>query len=417
MKTAANVVQIEAEPQAETNIALLMETDPGIVIRETAKWEALRERIKSDIAAQVPDLTTKKGQDAIRKLAADVTRTKTAVDRARKQMTEEFRLKTAEVNKVGGEIVDNLDSLAELARRPLTEWEDAEKKRTVFVDSELTRLRSASTVLASETSAQIAERLALLQSEEFNKAIFCDDWDEADRLKQVAVVRLEEAHARLLKEESDKAELDQLRAERAKREWADKILQHIKNARMGFIDGQPYPYVIIVRELEEKICAEDVDPEYRDQIEVARMEALQFVRQVHQESERTREEQRQAEQQQLQQEAAQRAADEAAARVQREAEEALVEERRKHQAELDRIERDRKAEADTLAAEQKRKDDEALRQKQEDERRAANVAHRSKIMGAAKEALMTVAGLDEETARKVVRVISAGSIPNTTIAF
>jgi colicin import membrane protein len=48
--------------------------------------------------------------------------------------------------------------------------------------------------------------------------------------------------------------------------------------------------------------------------------------------------------------------------------------------------------------------------------RAADKAHRAKIMKAAKEAIMTC-GIDEEAAKKVVLLIRAGEVPNVSLAF
>lgn len=396
----------------EAGTALQVEADPAVVLRDPEKLTALYKRIDAKIAAHVPDLTTEKGRKATASLAFQIARTKTGIEAAAKKMTEEYRKATAEVNATRNEIVEQLEAKQKLARKPLTDWEDAEKARVERVTAELTRLRSAAIISIDETSSSIAERIATLQAEEFDREAFQDEWDEADRLKQMAIVRLEESHARILQEEADKAELDRLREEQAKRNFADSILDHINQARMGFIGGQPYPFVMIVRELEEKVRSSEVAPEYQDRVEAARTEALRFVKEAHAEGERRREAEAKAEQQRREKEAAEKAVADAERKA-RDEKEALE---CKHQAELDRIERERKAEADRIAQEQAAKDAEAKRKADEEARRAANVAHRIKIKTAAKKAIIDL-GAGEDLAIKIVQAIVAGEVPAVVMQF
>ncbi|RIJ15994.1 hypothetical protein D1227_06215 [Henriciella mobilis] len=97
-----------------------------------------------------------------------------------------------------------------------------------------------------------------------------------------------------------------------------------------------------------------------------------------------------------------KAADEAAEAERRKHEAALEEERRKSeaaQAELDRQKREREQEAAAKA------------------KREADQAHRSKIMTAAKEAIMEHGGIGEDRAKKIVLAIVAGSVPNVEVRF
>ena len=96
--------------------------------------------------------------------------------------------------------------------------------------------------------------------------------------------------------------------------------------------------------------------------------------------------------------AAQRAADEARAKAQAEIDAANAA-RASAQAELDR-----------QAAEQ-------AKAKREEAAREADKAHRSKVMKAAKEAIIEHGGVDEESAKKIVLAITAGSVPSVTLRF
>lgn len=52
-----------------------------------------------------------------------------------------------------------------------------------------------------------------------------------------------------------------------------------------------------------------------------------------------------------------------------------------------------------------------------EEKRAENRAHRSRIMAAAKVAIMKHGGVEEEAARKIVLAIGAGEVPAVAITF
>lgn len=100
------------------------------------------------------------------------------------------------------------------------------------------------------------------------------------------------------------------------------------------------------------------------------------------------------------------------------------------QAEADRVESIRRAEQDRIAAEQRQAAaverarlgeiarqnaaaDEILRQQKA---READISHKTKIMGAAKEALMTLS-ITEELAKAIVLKIARREVPNITIQF
>lgn len=77
---------------------------------------------------EVPDLSTKKGRDRVASLAAQVSRSKTAIEKPGreylKRLKEAVRPAEAEIKR----FVDACDELRDATRRPLTEWE-AEQER------------------------------------------------------------------------------------------------------------------------------------------------------------------------------------------------------------------------------------------------------------------------------------------------
>lgn len=243
--------------------------------------------------------------------------------------------------------------------------------------------------------------------------------------------------------------------EEARVEYCKSILKAIEDAGNGFIGGEPQPFPILLRELEEKIVINAELGEFEDQARVAHKIALDKVKaafEAHQQAEaqrieleqlraekaeRDRIEVERLEKERLAKEAAERerieterkakAEAEYKANVARAAEEARQAEIAKAKAEQDRIEREAaekiaaaEAEARHIREEAERKErerQEAIeRTKQEEATRQADRDHRAKIMGAAKESLM-VHGLDEEAARRIVLAIVAGHIAHTKMEF
>lgn len=148
-----------------------------------------------------------------------------------------------------------------------------------------------------------------------------------------------------------------------------------------------------------------------DREELARLRAAEEERER---AAREAEAQRQAEEAERTRTAAaeKRAAEDAAARVQAAADAALAEERRKARAAEEALEAEQKRQRDAKAAEDLRAAEEAAALA----RRQADVAHKGKIMGEAKVAIMTC-GVDEGVAKQIVLAICAGSVPHTSISF
>lgn len=89
--------------------------------------DAYLEQIRQAVN-EVPDLSTKKGRDRVASLAAQVSRSKTAIEKPGreylKRLKEAVRPAEAEIKR----FVDACDELRDATRRPLTAWE-AEQER------------------------------------------------------------------------------------------------------------------------------------------------------------------------------------------------------------------------------------------------------------------------------------------------
>ncbi|HHA1700724.1 TPA: hypothetical protein ACOEGA_000623 [Enterobacter asburiae] len=250
--------------------------------------DAYLEQIRQAVN-EVPDLSTKKGRDRVASLAAQVSRSKTAIEKPGreylKRLKEAVRPAEAEIKR----FVDACDELRDATRRPLTEWE---------VEQERIKAEEAMNALHAE---------ALVMNEEFD-------------LQRAAQIEADHEMALLMNDKFDRDREEQRRqAEQAQRERDERLKQEAADKAK--------------REAEERHKAE-LDA-------AARREAEEKARAELAERQRVEAEQRAAREKQ-----------EAEARAEREKEEAVAAERRRQEeAEAARLaEEQRKAEEEARRA-------------------------------------------------------------------
>lgn len=389
------------EPPAEaaTEVAIVVERETALsVLTDKEQFEAFYAKVKAEVDAHIPDVTTGKGRAAIASLAHKVTKTKTAIDAAGKALTEDARKQIATVDASRREIRNKLDALRDEARRPLDEWEAAEEERKAEAARQFGELKAAAVVTLDDTAATVEARLDDVRGRNLDPTLFGTDFDLAKQQQDDAVTVLGAALTRLRQEEADRAELERLRQEAAEREAREAQAKAEAEAAEAALKAQE--------------AAERAERERLEQAERDRVAA----------EERAAEERRQAE------EKAEADRQAAAARAAREAEERAAEEQRRrdheHEQQLaaerrraDEAERARQAEADRIAAEKRERAEEEQRQRDLQAKREADVAHRSTIMTAVKTALIEHCTLSEDSAKDVVRAISSRLIPYTAIDF
>lgn len=134
--------------------------------------DAYLEQIRQAVN-EVPDLTTKKGRDRVASLAAQVSRSKTAIEKPGreylKRLKEAVRPAEAEIKR----FVDACDELRDATRKPLTEWE-AEQER-IKAEEAMNALHAEALAMNEEFDRQLAARIesdhemALLMNDAFDR--------------------------------------------------------------------------------------------------------------------------------------------------------------------------------------------------------------------------------------------------------
>lgn len=215
------------------------------VFTNNDQLDPLIEAIEKEARSLVPDVTTKKGRDAIASMAHKVARSKTYIDNEGKDLVAELKALPKQIDESRRVVRERLDALKDEVRRPLTEWE-AEQER-IKAEEAMNALHVEALAMNEEFDRQLAARIesdhemALLMNDAFDREQ-ADKAAEAERqriaheeeIKRMAAAaaareveqraqreREEAAHREaVLKAQAEQAERDRIAAE--KKAEADK---------------------------------------------------------------------------------------------------------------------------------------------------------------------------------------------------
>ncbi|MHA0308289.1 hypothetical protein [Klebsiella pneumoniae] len=208
------------------------------VFTNNDQLDPLIEAIEKEARSLVPDVTTKKGRDAIASMAHKVARSKIYIDNAGKDLVAELKALPKQIDESRRVVRERLDALKDEVRRPLTEWE-AEQER-IKAEEAMNSLHVEALVMNEEFDRQLAARIesdhemALLMNDAFDREQ-ADKAAEAERqriaheeeIKRLAAAaaareveqraqreREEAAHREaVLKAQAEQAERDRIAAE------------------------------------------------------------------------------------------------------------------------------------------------------------------------------------------------------------
>lgn len=334
------------------------------------------DKVKTEVLSEVPDLTTAKGRARIASLASKVSKSKTAVENPGRAYLKQLKDLPKTIEKELREFADDMDRLRDEVRKPLTDWENAEKARMDLHRANIDALRPAPIEGFSSTDLEnlidIVLRVSVNESwEEFEA--------EAHRVKAETLEFYKAALAVRKKQEAEQAELARLRAEAEERARKDR---------------------------EEQIAREAAEKAKREAEEAARLEkerAEAAAKAEREASERRELELKlaaeQAERQKLAAEQAQKAAEEA--RIKAEADAKVQAEQAARDAE-ERVKREAEAKAQAEAAELAK--------------READKKHKARINNEAVAAFVA-GGFSDDEAKTIVKLIALGTVPNVKISY
>ncbi|MGE6006939.1 hypothetical protein [Klebsiella variicola] len=258
------------------------------VFTNNDQLDPLIEAIEKEARSLVPDVTTKKGRDAIASMAHKVARSKTYIDNAGKDLVAELKALPKQIDESRRVVRERLDALKDEVRRPLTEWE-AEQER-IKAEEAMLALHVEALAMNEDFDRQLAARI----ESDHEMALLMNDAIDREQAEKKA----EAERQRIAREE----EIKRLAEEKAKREAAEQAQREIDAAA--------------AREREAILAKERAEREQREAAERAEREKQAAVeaerRKAQEEADRIRREAEQREQARLAEE--KRKADEQARR-------------------------------------------------------------------------------------------------------
>ncbi|MDI9691403.1 hypothetical protein QM268_02850 [Acinetobacter baumannii] len=340
--------------------------EQNVIVAAFAKrggTDELYERIAQEVRSHVPDVSTKKGRDAIGSLALKISKSKTLIEKCGKELVAEQKAQIKVIDDDRISIVKKFDLLRDEILAPRDAWEQAEKDRVAKHEESILSINFYKTAVIADKDSVWLKGVIRNVEEIVIDSSFEEFEEQAKIAKYETLEFLRTTLAAREKYEAEQAELERLRKSEQER---------------------------LQREHEERIAHE-----------AAERVRLEAERKAKEEAERVEREK---------QEAIAKAEREKAEAEQREArlkaEKEAAELRAQHAAEAER----KRIEAEQAAKlEAERKAEEA---------RLANRAHMKKINNEALSAMMYgVPGLTEEMAKELIRLIAKNEVPNISIKY
>ncbi|EPN8209753.1 TPA: hypothetical protein ACQWNA_001813 [Yersinia enterocolitica] len=280
-----------------TGLSIVIEPKNALaVFTQPDHIESILQQVEKEVNSFVPDVSTKKGRDAIASLGLKVAKTKTYLDGLGKDLVTEYKEVPKKIDASRKTVRDRLDALKEKVLLPKLEYE-AEQERIAAEAAYAAMWQEA-----HEMDARItAERAAKKESDHEMALLMNDAFDRDAKAKADEIERLRKAHEEFIAQQA---------AEKAKREVEEKARQEVAAAEQ--------------RERDAKLAQERAEQTAKDAAAKAERDAKEL-----------------------------------AERVGREKQEAIDAEKRKAQQEAERVQREAKQKEDVRLAEEKRVADEA----------------------------------------------------------
>lgn len=341
--------------------------DQNVIVAAFAKrggTDELFEHIAQEVRSHVPDVTTKKGREAIGSLAMKVSKSKTLIEKCGKELVAEQKAQIKLIDDDRIAIVKKFNALRDEILAPRDAWEKAEEDRVKKHQDAIIGIKMPADLLQNHPTEWTSENIKVAINDLENVCIdssFEEFEQEAKLAKFETLEKLRTALVAREKYEAEQAELERLRKEQLEREQ---------------------------RERDERIAKEAAD---KARIE-AEAKALAEQRRVDREKQEAEEKA----------EREKREAAEREARLIAEKEEAELRAQQAALIERQRIEREQAAKEEA--------------ERKAEEARLANVEHMRSINQEILNKLCAI-GLDEGQAKAVITAIAKNQIPHVSIKY
>lgn len=243
-----------------TDLVVIEKNNAMAVFTSNEQLDPLIEAIEKEARSLVPDVSTKKGRDAIASMAHKVARSKTYIDNAGKELVSELKALPKKIDESRRIARERLDALKDEVRLPLTEWE-AEQDRLKKEEEEriaaeaYSKMRDEADRMNADFDVARAEALNIKFEADHELALLMNDAFDREQAEKAA----EAERQRIAHEE----EIKRQAAETAKREAEEKAAAELAAIKQREADA-----------IAAKAQAELLAKQAEERAEQQRLEAL-----------------------------------------------------------------------------------------------------------------------------------------------
>jgi undecaprenyl pyrophosphate synthase len=202
-----------------------------------AQYDEFRAKIAevSQVCDFIPDVTSKEGYEKSKRVALDVGKVLTNLEKKRKELKKESLEFGRNVDSQAKEIAEELESFQLPHKNAYKELDNLKKEREEARKAELSeRVEQIATLpemMRDSDSDSVKAAIEDLNNEECLD--FYEFTEQALKARKSSLAALSEMFGQKLQQEKEAAELDRLRKEAAKREQKDREERLVKEALLG----------------------------------------------------------------------------------------------------------------------------------------------------------------------------------------
>jgi hypothetical protein len=375
--------------EAQNELIPIKKLENPLQIFTKKEMDTLVDEIRKKALDFEPDTSTDKGRRKIASQSYKVSTSKTALIGLSNELTEEWRIKKNAVDAVRIKMCSDLDDVRDEVRKPLTDYEDAEKKKLAKFEEDINAIELTGSSALECWQDMEDDNLDKLQKTIASWECKTDDAElqhKFNLVKEIATNKINLAIEKRKAYDKEQAELKALREADAKRqEEEDERLA--KEAEKALRDEQDRLDAVYKAKLEK---------ERADAAEKAKQEAEQKAKE---DAEKV------AEEQDLLTATLEQNKRDADATIQKQ----------KDDAALAKLESDKRADQAAANERQKIRDEENKRLADE-KRREADIEHQRKFNKEAVDGLVA-AGMKKDMAIVVIKAIIVGDVPHVKLSY
>ncbi|WP_455724999.1 hypothetical protein [Yersinia intermedia] len=189
-----------------TGLSIVIEAKNALaVFTQPDHIESILQQVEKEVNSFVPDVSTKKGRDAIASLGLKVAKTKTYLDGLGKDLVTEYKEVPKKIDASRKTVRDRLDALKEKVLLPKLEYE-AEQER-IAAEAAYAAMWQEAHDMDARFTVERAEKLAAEVELAHEMALLMNDaFDRDAQEKDKETERLRKAHEEFIaKEAAEKA--------------------------------------------------------------------------------------------------------------------------------------------------------------------------------------------------------------------